>query len=77
MSSKIFIFLPEYVLTNLNLKTSKYCSDLEKHSSQTMLRPYFKFVRLHDERELSFTNMTLRCISWINYGITPCMINKL
>ena len=73
-SSKIFIFLPEYVLTDLNLKTSKYCSELEKHSSQTVLRPYFKFIRLHDERELSFTNMTLRCISWINYGITPCIL---
>ena len=73
-SSKIFIFLPEYVLTNLNLKTSKYCSELEKHSSQTMRRPYFKFVQLHGDRELSFTNMTLRCISWINYGINPCML---
>ena len=73
-SSKIFIFLPEYVLTNLNVKLSKYCSDLEKHSSQTLLKPYFKFVKFYGERELSFTNMTLRCMSWINYGITPNMI---
>ena len=72
--SKIFIFLSEYLVTNLNSKLRKYYSDLEKHSKQILLRPYFKFIKLNNERELSFTNMSLRCMSWINYGITPSVI---
>ena len=70
-SSKIFIFLPDYKVTNVNMKINKYCSDLEKHSRQTLTNPYFKFINLHSERELSLTNLTLRYISRINYGITP------
>lgn len=73
-SSKIFIFLPDYTLTNLNVKLNKYCCDLEKHSRATVLNPYFKFIKLHSESKLSYVNTSLRCMSWINYGISPSII---
>ena len=73
-SSKVFIFLPEYTSTNFNVKLTKYCCDLEKHSKAIVLNPYFKFIKLHSENKLSYVNTSLRCMSWINYGISPSII---